>query len=238
MKLVLALPIAAIAMAVLAGCTQGTPAASQATTTANSPNTVWVPVTDPTTPRTTTAPPTTTAAPKPPVAPASYSSFDWSWPAPPAAAQAGADGKALRVPVPAGWAKSPDGDKTDYRDPTGQLLVQLQRVTFPITTAQGPSTPVGYDVNKMLQREQATKAEYPDYHLISLGQTDLGQVDPVPGAEWVFTFVSNGTTRVVTVLGIHYEPNDFITVYVSGPLQYSSVTATVANAEHDFQFIG
>jgi len=108
--------------------------------------------------------------------------------------------------VPAGWAKSPDGDKTDYRDPTGQLLVQLQRVTFPITTAQGPSTPVGYDVNKMLQREQATKAEYANYHLISLGQTDLGQVDPVPGAEWVFTFVSNGTTRMVTVLGTHRAP--------------------------------
>jgi hypothetical protein len=231
MKLVLALPIAAVAMAVLAGCTQGTPAASPATTKTDSSNTVWVPVTIPTTPR-------TTAAPKPPVAPASYASFDWSWPAPPAAAQAGAGGSAIRVPVPAGWTKSLNGDKTEYRDPTGQLLVQLQRVTFPITTAQGPSTPVGYAVNKMLQREQATKAEYADYHLISLGQTDLGQVDQVPGAEWLFSFVSNGTTRVVTVLGTGHEPNDFVTVYISGPLQYSSVTATVANAEHNFQHIG
>ena len=239
MKLVLALPIAAVAMVALAACTQGTPAAAPGPTTTGLPNTSWTPVTDPTAAHTSTAPPRTTAAPKPPVAPASYAGFDWSWPPPPAAAQAGAGGSAIRVPVPAGWTKSLNGDKTEYRDPTGQLLVQLQRVALPIPTTQQPSLPGPYAVILMRQREQATMAEYANYHRISLGPADLGQSDPMlGGAEWRFTFVSNGATRMVTVVGATHTPNDFVTVYVSGPQQYSSVTTTVANAEHNFHYIG
>lgn len=231
MKLILVLPIAAVAMVALAGCTQGTPAAAPGPTTTDSPNTSWIPVTIP------TAPTPTTAAPQPPVAPASYASFDWYYPPPPAAGQAGAGGSALRVPVPAGWTKSPDRDRTDYRDPTGQVLVQLQRVVFPSATAPATITSA-YDVSLMRQREQATKAEYADYHLISLGPTTLGQPNPLPGAEWQFTFVNNGTTRLVTVVGTAWAPNDFVTTYVSGPQQYSSVATAVANAEQNFQGIG
>ena len=218
MKLVAILAVAALA---LAGCTQQhTTSAGAPPTTSTTDNTVWVPVTGPETTTTTPATAQVAVAPKPPVAPAGYVPFDYELPPHPPAG-----GSALNMVAPAGWARSQNGDKTDFRDPTGQLLVQFEQVTSVPTPS--PLT-TDHIAGLLRQRAQATQGEYANYHEITLGPTTLGQYD-LPGAQWQFTFTANGVTRQVTVLGTMFL--GLVTVYVSGPQQYASVLASITAKE-------
>jgi hypothetical protein len=126
--------------------------------------------------------------------------------------------------APAGWNRSQDGDKTDFRDPTGQLLVQFEQVT-----SVPPNLSTAADAASLLrQRAQATQGEYANYHQISIAPIALGP-DGEPGAQWQFTFTANGVTRQVTVLGTLFL--GFVTVYVSGPQQYASVLDSITAKE-------
>lgn len=227
-----ALPAAAFAVVAafaLAGCTQQqqqhTSAAPPPTTTQATDGTIWVPVTS-----TTTTPKPPPPAPKPPIAPASYTTLSYEFPPPPGS---GGGGSAVSMPAPQDWTKSVDGPKTDYRDPTGQLLVQLQLA--PVAETIGYTDESTYVVDLMRDREQATRAEYADYHLISLGPVTLGSENLV-GAQWQFTFVNNGVTRLVTVVGTDFD--GFATAYVSGPAQYGALVTAIANQERDIHVAG
>jgi len=216
MKLI-AIPAVIVALFALAGCTQHTPSAAPPTTTA-ADGTIWVPAT------------VAAAAAKPPVAPTSYTRVNYEFPPPKGS---GAGGSAIGLPAPAGWVKSQNGDKTDFRDPTGQLLVQVELAdTPPVTSIPDESA---YVVGLMRAREQATRAEYAGYHLISLGPIVLGP-ENLTGAQWQFTFVNNGVTRLVTVVGTDFD--GFGTTYVSGPQQYISIVDTIASRERDIYVAG
>jgi len=219
MKLVAILALAGLA---LAGCTQQqATSAGPPPTTSTTDNTVWVPVTGTETPTTTTTA-QAVVAPKPPVAPTGYGPFNYQTPPHPPAG-----GFAINMAAPAGWNRSQDGDKTDFRDPTGQLLVQFEDV--PAGRPVPANVTSAFVVGLLSQRAQATQGEYANYHQIALGPVAIGPYD-IPGGQWQFTFTANGVLRQVTVLGMIWG-SDLVTVYVSGPQQFSSILASIVAQE-------
>jgi hypothetical protein len=231
MKVVLAV-MAGVAAVALADCSAQSAALMQPSKPDGQGVTGFTPVPSPTTTAAASVSVAAASAPKPPQAPTSYTGFGYDVPATPPHG-----GTALNMAAPAGWAKTTDVDKTDYKDPTNQLLVQFERVHS--DNRGGPSATTAQVVADMQQREQATVGEYADYHLISLGPTALGDDgETLPGAEWQFTFVSGGVTRQVTVLGTDFLDSDFVTVYVSGPAQYSSILNGIVNHERGMHIAG
>jgi len=217
--------ILACAVLVLAGCTQQRPtsAAAPPATTADD-NTTWVPVVTSPTTTTTAVQPVVAAKPQlTPVPPTGYVSFDYETPG----VANGAGGSAIYLVAPAGWQRSQDGDKTDFRDPTGQLLVQFERV------APGQPEPTEvtgvYVAGLLSQRAQAARSKYAGYGLMFVQPTTLGLYS-IAGAEWQFQFTANGATRWVSVLGTMFG-GDLVTVYVSGPLANSSILAEITAEE-------
>jgi hypothetical protein len=233
MKSLKAVPVLIGALAV-AGCAQSATAApsrhdvQQAAVSSPHPPPPATPVT--TTLPTTTLPTTTasvaspqvTAHPaaqavRPPAAPTAYVPFDYELPAHPPAG-----GSAINMAAPAHWSVGHDGPKTDYRDQTGQLLVQFQWAQHEPHEPDGAAGLVAL----LRAREQATEAQYRDYRLIGFSETAVGPYH-LPAGEWRFTFESNGVTRLVRVVGLHFTGDDLVTTYVSGPQRYSALTGTI-----------
>jgi hypothetical protein len=125
--------------------------------------------------------------------------------------------------VPYGWTKSMQPDYTDFRDPTGQLLLRL---SFVDATKYATTRPNAY----LRQLASQTARNYPGYKLLKLTDTM-----PTPAgrgnqyAEWEFTSVKDGVTRHVIVAGVAYGTADTDgtggQVYYSAPAQYFGTTS-------------
>jgi hypothetical protein len=122
--------------------------------------------------------------------------------------------------VPQGWAKSMQPDYTDFRDPTGQLLLRL---SFVDATKYATTRPNVY----LRQLASHTARNYPGYKLLKLTDTHAGRGNQY--AEWEFTFVKDGVTRHVIVAGVAYGTADTDgtggQVYYSAPAQYFGTTS-------------
>lgn len=197
--------IAALAF-VATGCsTQGKPAATDQESTGTQPPAQEQPVdqADATVP--TEQPADEPAAQ--PQEPASWTEYRYRW-------ESNGYGSSVTIPVPEGWTVKEEGDKIDYRDPSGQMLLRLNREQIP------PGDPV--DVFASVEAE--VSGQFPGYVKGGINYSPLGEppngVDGTRGATWDFQFTNeDGVERTVIIAGFHpsTEDDDWVTIYFSAP---------------------
>jgi hypothetical protein len=156
---------------------------------------------------------------------------------------------AMNAEVPTGWTQTTTEDHTDFRDPSGQLLLRLREYVHEV------------DPNTYLHDlENTTAGIYAQYQLIRISDTATLPGEPAnlpnsavdgsaqTAAEWEFTFVKDGTTRRVIIGAIGYtacgtngcSSSTFGTIYFSAPVGFYSdtVAATFGHARDSVYFAG